>query len=45
MHSAKKKIIIITAPSGSGKTSVVRHLLEQMPDKLAFSISAATRKP
>ena len=39
------KIIIITAPSGAGKTSITRHLLKTYPDKLAFSISAATRKP
>jgi guanylate kinase len=39
-----KKIIILTAPSGSGKTSITRYLLEKIP-QLAFSISAATRKP
>lgn len=38
------KIIIITAPSGSGKTSIVRHLLQKFP-KLEFSVSATTRKP
>ena len=37
------KIIIITAPSGSGKTSITRHLLKTFP-QLAFSISAATRE-
>ena len=36
------KIIIITAPSGSGKTSITRHLMKEFP-QLAFSISAATR--
>ena len=36
------KIIIFSAPSGSGKTTVVRHLLDTFPD-LAFSISATTR--
>lgn len=45
MATPKNKIIIIAAPSGSGKTSVVRHLLKALPDKLAFSISAATRSP
>ncbi len=40
----QQKIIVITAPSGAGKTSITRHLLEIFPDKLAFSISAATRK-
>lgn len=38
------KIIIITAPSGSGKTTIVKRLLESYP-KLAFSISACTRNP
>jgi len=36
------KIIIITAPSGSGKTSITRHLMQAFPE-LAFSVSAATR--
>lgn len=38
------KIIIITAPSGAGKTSITRHLLATFP-QLSFSISAATRQP
>ncbi len=38
------KIIIITAPSGAGKTSITRYLLNKYT-KLAFSISAATREP
>lgn len=36
-------MIIITAPSGAGKTTVVRHLLASF-DELAFSVSATTRK-
>lgn len=36
------KIIIITAPSGAGKTSITHHLMRQFP-QLAFSVSAATR--
>lgn len=42
--NTEQKIIIITAPSGAGKTSITRHLLGTFPDQLAFSISAATRK-
>ncbi len=37
------KIIIITAPSGAGKTSITRYLLGKYP-LLSFSISATTRK-
>lgn len=37
------KLIIFSAPSGSGKTTIVRHLLKNFPDKIAFSISASTR--
>jgi guanylate kinase len=36
------KIIIITAPSGAGKTSITRHLMSVFP-QLAFSVSATTR--
>jgi guanylate kinase len=43
MSSPSHKIIIITAPSGAGKTSVTKHLLKTFPDRLSFSISAATR--
>ena len=42
--NTKQKIIILTAPSGAGKTSLTRHLLKKFPDELAFSISAATRE-
>src|SRR3982751_6189722 len=37
------KIIIVTAPSGAGKTSITRYLLAKFP-QLAFSISATTRQ-
>ena len=36
------KAIIFCAPSGSGKTTIVKHLLQNNPD-LGFSISASTR--
>lgn len=39
------KLIVFSAPSGSGKTTIVRHLLKQEELKLDFSISAASRKP
>lgn len=40
----KKKSILITAPSGAGKTTLVKKLLQDFP-QLEFSISAATREP
>jgi guanylate kinase len=42
MEKHYHKIILITAPSGSGKTSIVRYLMKKFPS-LAFSISATTR--
>ncbi len=39
-----QKLIIITAPSGSGKTTIVKELLQSI-QTLAFSISATTRPP
>ncbi|NLA15850.1 MAG: guanylate kinase [Bacteroidales bacterium] len=37
-----KKALIFSAPSGSGKTTVVNHLMETFP-RLDFSITATTR--
>ena len=39
------KLIVFSAPSGSGKTTIVRHLLAQADLNLEFSISAASREP
>ena len=44
MANSQNKLIIITAPSGAGKTSITRFLLNKYP-LLSFSISAATRSP
>jgi guanylate kinase len=38
----QNKLIIFSAPSGSGKTTIVKHLLKNNPN-LGFSISACTR--
>jgi len=40
MH--KGKALIFSAPSGSGKTTIVKHLLDTFPE-ISFSISACTR--
>ncbi len=42
MRMAVNKLIIITAPSGAGKTSITKHLMSVFP-QLAFSVSATTR--
>jgi len=39
------KLIVFSAPSGSGKTTIVRHLLGREDLNLEFSISAASREP
>ncbi|WP_396597632.1 guanylate kinase [Dokdonia sp. R86516] len=39
------KLIVFSAPSGSGKTTIVRHLLGQPELNLEFSISATSREP
>ena len=38
------KLVIISAPSGAGKTTIVKHLLESGLN-LVFSVSATTRPP
>lgn len=44
MDKKYNKLILITAPSGAGKTSIVKYLMTRFP-QLAFSVSATTRKP
>lgn len=40
-----RKCIVLTAPSGAGKTTIKQHLLDTYPDILSFSVSATTRQP
>jgi guanylate kinase len=42
LHS--KKIIILTAPSGAGKTTIKTAMLDEMSNMLSFSVSDTTRK-
>ena len=44
MNQFKGKLIVFSAPSGSGKTTIVRHLLDQKEFGLEFSISATSRE-
>ena len=41
----KGKLIVFSAPSGSGKTTIVRHLLGIEELNLEFSVSATSRAP
>jgi guanylate kinase len=43
MEKKYNKLILVTAPSGAGKTSIVKYLMTKFP-QLAFSVSATTRK-
>ncbi len=42
MHTGKGEIIVVSAPSGAGKTTIVKQILKQYPD-IVFSVSATTR--
>ena len=39
------RIVVLSAPSGGGKTTIARTLRERYPDQFGFSVSATTRKP
>lgn len=44
MTSQQGKLIVITAPSGTGKTTLINRLMADIPE-LRFSVSATTRAP
>ena len=44
MNGESAKVFVITGPSGVGKGTLIRRLLERFPD-LALSVSATTRAP
>ena len=41
----KGKLVLISSPSGGGKTTIIEKILEKYPDKFIYSISSTTRKP
>lgn len=42
---SKGKIIILSAPSGTGKSTIISHLMQDASLNLDFSVSATSRKP
>lgn len=40
-----ERTLIFSAPSGAGKSTVVRHILQTFPDLMEFSVSATSRAP
>ena len=41
----KGLLVIISSPSGGGKTSIIHKILQKYPEQYVYSISATTRKP
>jgi len=41
----KPRIVVLSAPSGGGKTTIARAVREKYPDRFGFSVSATTRGP
>jgi len=39
------RIVVLSAPSGGGKTTIAKALRERYPGQFGFSVSATTRKP
>ena len=39
------RIVVLSAPSGGGKTTIAKALRARYPDQFGFSVSATTRKP
>jgi guanylate kinase len=43
--TSSPRIVVLSAPSGGGKTTIARAVREQFADRFGFSVSATTRKP
>jgi|TARA_B110000305_G_scaffold217552_1_gene256967 guanylate kinase len=45
LGSNDEKVIVFSAPSGAGKTTIVHALLKELSNRLSFSVSACSRAP
>lgn len=43
--SGEPGALVLVGPSGAGKTTIARRVVESRPDRFAFSVSATTRRP
>lgn len=43
--TAPARIVVLSAPSGGGKTTIAKAVREHHPDRFGFSVSATTRRP
>ena len=43
--TSSPRIVVLSAPSGSGKTTIAKAVRGRHPDRFGFSVSATTRKP
>ncbi len=43
--TAPPRIVVLSAPSGGGKTTIARAMRENYPNRFGFSVSATTRAP
>jgi guanylate kinase len=41
----KPRVVVLSAPSGGGKTTIAKAVRDRYPDRFGFSVSATTRKP
>jgi guanylate kinase len=39
------RVVVLAAPSGGGKTTIARELVQRRPERFGYSVSATTRKP
>ena len=43
--TARPELLVLAGPSGAGKTTIARRLVEEAPERFVLSVSATTRRP